>query len=290
MANSLYACGYRGRIYAGYRGELPPWVSPLTTLGADASEYSPAPGLTLRFLRLETQEHLTNIKPDFMMQVWREHATAAERLVYLDPDIVFKTDWVNIEGWVDHGVALCEDMNSPLNVTHPLRRSWTAYFQPFGIDYQPRDAYYVNGGFVGVHRRDHAFLEKWEEVQVAMKKRIGNPTQIGIADRWDPFHYTDQDALNVTKDLYDNVSLMEKHAMDFGKIGHVMSHAAGKKKPWTKHHLREILVNSTQPANTDKLFWQHVSSPIRVYSPAKISRTRAILKVAAMLGRIVKRS
>ena len=289
LANSLYAHGFRGTIYAGYRGELPPWATPLCSQTPAAQEFCPREGLRISFVRLTTKEHLTNIKPDFMQEVWRDHAPEADYLAYFDPDIVVKTQWTNFQQWMDHGVALCEDMNSPVGMRHPLRLSWAAYFQPYGIDYQPQDNLYVNGGYVGVHRRDRTFLQQWYDVQTAMKDHIGTPQQIGIADRWDPFHLTDQDALNVTKDLYHRVSIMEKHSMDFARVGSVMSHAAGKKKPWNKNHLREILVNSTAPANTDKLYWQHAIFPIPVYSAGMVRRKAAAIRAASLLGRIVKR-
>ena len=69
LANSLHAHGFRGTIYAGYRGSLPPWA--VNSKKFDCfTEFSPVDGLTLRFIPLTTKIHLTNYKPDFMLDVW----------------------------------------------------------------------------------------------------------------------------------------------------------------------------------------------------------------------------
>ena len=117
-------------------------------------------------------------------------------------------------------------MNSPVPVHHPLRAQWKEYYAKFGIDYQPRDNVYVNGGFVGLHRRYRSFASAWGQLQEHMKRFTGKQDRIGIADRWNMFHFMDQDALNVAKDLTPEVSIMGPDAMDFGKFGYVMSHAA----------------------------------------------------------------
>jgi len=148
LANSLYAHGFRGTIYAGYRGPLPPWAgrdkseigkaesrngksesgkrkaenqtSDIRSLTAEnLTEFSPAEGLTLRFIPLATKVHLTNYKPDFMLEVWEKHCPQAEALFYFDPDIIIKCRWSYFEDWVQAGVALCEDISSPLTeLTH----------------------------------------------------------------------------------------------------------------------------------------------------------------------------
>src|SRR5438874_10678349 len=82
LANSLFAHGFRGTVYVGYRGRLPPWMSGQS--GADSCEYTPADGLTLRFIRLSTHLHLTNYKPDFMMEVWNDHCPHVDSLFYFD--------------------------------------------------------------------------------------------------------------------------------------------------------------------------------------------------------------
>lgn len=291
FCNSLFASGFRGAVYAGYRGELPPWAEPPTVGARDVEHhFRVTEGLDIHFLPLATDEHLTNIKPDFMLDLWRERGAEWEQLFYFDPDIVLKCEWFRFEEWARMGVALCEDMNSPVPQRHPLRRQWRSYYAPHGIEVEPQDHYYVNGGFVGVDRAHQEFLTVWRRVQELMKEEIGKPQQIGIGDRWNLFQFTDQDALNVAKDVYREVVLMPKHAMDFGSLGYVMSHAAGKGKPWTKNYLRDILIESTAPANTDKLFWKTASAPIRVYGDATIARKRAAINLAAALGRVVRKT
>ncbi|WP_273445274.1 hypothetical protein [Neolewinella agarilytica] len=290
LLNSLYANNFRGDIYAGYRGALPPWVSDIRKVSEGHDVFSVAEDLFVHFLKQADTGHMTNIKPDFMLELWEKYCPMAERLFYFDPDIVVKADWRHFEEWSDLGVAMVEDMNSPIPMSHPIRLKWKHFYAENGIRIVPKDDIYVNGGFVGVHRSYRAFLTRWKEVQTLMKRCIGSPLVIGIADRWNPFHYTDQDALNIVKDLYPSISIMEKGAMDFGKIGYVMSHAAGKKKPWTKNHLREILLNSVKPANTDKLYWKHTKTPVKVYSNLTYWRKHSAVRVSAMLGRVIGRS
>jgi hypothetical protein len=70
LTNSLYAHGFRGVIWAGYRGALPPWISGARELNG-YTEFSPAEGITLRFVELPLKIHLTNFKPDFILMCWK---------------------------------------------------------------------------------------------------------------------------------------------------------------------------------------------------------------------------
>ena len=290
LVNSLYARGYRGIVYAAYRGELPPWVKGAPG-GADGiTEHPVATDLVIHFALQDTDEMLANVKPEVIGQVWERYGPELENVFYIDCDIVIKAEWRHFETWASCGVALCEDMHSPVAKTHPLRIQWQRYYAAFGIDYLPRDAVYVNGGFVGINRKFRGFGALWGELQQHMKQHTGKQDRIGIGDRWNLFQLMDQDALNVAKDLTERISLMGKDAMDFGAFGYVMSHAAGRRKPWDKQFIREVIATGARPSFTDKLFWHSVETPIRVYPVATVRRKRMSLKVAAVIGRFFTRT
>ncbi|NJC26659.1 hypothetical protein [Neolewinella antarctica] len=290
FVNSLAKCGFEGDVYAGYRGELPDWSNARVTQTDKHSVYTVNPTIQLHFIRLTTEEHLTNIKPDFMLDLWENYCPEAAYLSYFDPDIVLKTAWVNILSWMDLGVAMCEDMNSPIPRNHPLRLKWKKYYSGFGISLDAKDDIYVNGGFVGVKKDQIEFLKTWCLIQEKMKLDTGNSSTIGIADRWNMFHFTDQDAVNITKDIHPDTTVMEKGAMDFGRVGYVMSHAAGKGKPWNKQYLRQCLTQGSVPTTTDKIFWKTTQHPIQVYPPGLARRKRITIKLASLIGRFMRRS
>lgn len=290
MTNSLHAMGYRGVIFAGYRGALPPWASEAAQSGDSYREWKVSDGLAIRFIALDTDEHFTNFKPDFMLDLWKNYCPDAEQLFYMDPDIVFRSEWTRFSDWAKLGVAMVEDMKSPIPLSHPLRLKWKALYAEHGIVVAPKENIYVNGGFIGVDLKYRTFLEEWLRVQKIMKKSIGKPDTITILDRWEPFHIPDQDALNITKDIFHHTSIMDKSAMDFGKQGYVMSHAAGSKKPWTRKYLRDIMIYSSAPSSTDKLYWKYASFPIQVYSDTIIMRKRFIIIISSFLGRFISRS
>src|SRR5450756_860568 len=196
-ANSLYAHGYRGTIYAGYRGQLPPWVMGATESGG-FTEFTPAEGLTLRFIPLATKLHLTNFKPDFMLEVWGEHCPQAEALFYFDPDITILCRWKFFEEWVEAGVAVCQDVNGTMPDNHPIRHAWRKLLQPAGLEFRTRFDIYFNGGFVGLRTEDRVFLNDWQQVQALMHNCGVDFGVIGFGDRTYPFTCRDQDALNIT--------------------------------------------------------------------------------------------
>jgi hypothetical protein len=68
LTNSLYHHGFRGVIWAGYRGALPPWSKPLRD-GQGYQEFSVAEGCAIRFVKLTTPKHLNNCKSDFILQL-----------------------------------------------------------------------------------------------------------------------------------------------------------------------------------------------------------------------------
>jgi hypothetical protein len=291
LANSLYAQGYRGVIYAGYRGDLPPWINGARA-GGGLKDFSPAEGLTLRFIPLITKIHLTNYKPDFMLSLWQEQCPQAESLFYFDPDITVIGGWPFFESWVRSGAALCADVNPSMPPQHPLRQAWKQFYQPHGIVFRRELDMYFNGGFVGVHRQHAEFLRCWQKLQELMAPEIGGLQNVNVRDRTYLFHKTDQDALNVAAMCSESpICPIGQDGMDLqlGGGGYVMSHAVGGQKPWRKQFLKSVCLRGESPSRADRFYFRHVESPIRLYPAAALSFKRASLLTASMVGRFVRR-
>ena len=290
LANSLYAHGFRGTIYAGYRGQLPPWIVDGKQI-ASSVEFSPADGLKLRFIPLTTKVHLTNYKPDFMLDVWQNKCPAADALFYFDPDITIKCRWTFFDEWVQAGVALCADVNSSMPANHPIRHAWKQFYLPHGITLRREPDLYFNGGFVGLKRDDKQFLNCWQRLQELMEPAIGGLQNVNVGDRTFLFCKTDQDALNFAAMASEaSISPTGLDGMDFqnGGGGYIMSHAAGGIKPWRKPMLAKIILNGAPPSRADKCFYSFAREPIQVLSSLSLFLKTMDLKLASAVGRYLQ--
>lgn len=300
LVNSLYANGFRGVIWAGYRGALPPWAKPVSEAGG-RREYQVAEGCVIRFMPLDTKAHLTNYKPDFMLRLLETDARDCSGLFYLDPDIVVCESWRYFEEWITCGVAVCEDVNSPFPPQHPRRVGWRRFYDGFGICLHPKESYYANGGFVGIRREDIAFLRLWKRLQDHLWEAIGGADYVGdglggrsVTDRSgfaNCFDRTDQDVLNAAIEAVEGipVSFESKQAMGFGPGKTSLPHALGPGKPWGKRYLSDAL-RGVPPRTVDKEFWRYAEGPIRVFTPPQLRMNQMSLKIAAALGRIIRRT
>jgi hypothetical protein len=303
LSNSLFKQGFRGTIYVGYRGELPDWVikgkkDPFEKW-KEAVTLNPVEGIQLVFLPLDTNYSLTNYKPNFMLELWEGPAKNADALFYFDPDIIVNDSWSCFEQWVNCGVAVCEDVNSPLQEFHPRRVGWRTYYNKFNIDLQYKNQIYVNGGFVGLLKKDISFLKLWIQIQEYMAEAIGglensifskqtyNSTILKM-EGFQIFDKTDQDALNATVEAYsDAISYIGKEGMGFVSGDANMFHALGNPKPWkTNHFLR--FFNGRTPRKEDVAYWKNSISPILAHSKGEIRKKQFAIKITKFLGRFYR--
>ena len=301
LTNSLHSQGFRGSIYAGYRGSLPKWVDsaiPTDSTWEGSRMLEVADGLQIHFLPLKTTYDLTNYKPDFMLHLLQNESIDAQGVFYFDPDIVVSAPWSFFEEWIGCGIALCEDVNSPLPSHHPRRAVWRQYFGANGIDLKFKDCIYANGGFIGIQKSDFGFLNVWKTVQEKMALKIGGldrsifskvPMSEDTSGPFAPFGKTDQDALNAAVEAWSgDVSFVGQEGMAFKAGVPQMTHALGTPKPWHINHISYALAGRP-PRRVDRDYWQAMSGPIKYYSPSYISFKKASLMVAAFIGRFYKR-
>lgn len=287
LTNSLYHHGFRGVIWVGYRGKLPPWAKPLKQQ-ENYAEYLVANGCCLRFVKLTTDYHLTNYKPNFMLSLWKEYCPETEAMFYFDPDIVIKCRWSYYEEWVSYGIALCEDVNSPLYQTHPLRIAWRKFYEPHGINLQSSIDTYVNGGFIGVSKQQQEFLNHWYTIQELMSPAINGLENANVKDRTFMFCKTDQDALNIALMSEDfSASIIGKEGMDFTYGGFTMSHALGSGKPWRKNVILNVIKKGKFPRLADKQYWKYVRSPIELYYYLELFFKTLDLQIGTLISRIL---
>jgi len=290
LINSLHAAGFTGRIVAGFRGTAPAWMGGLLQRELPG-------GIEVQLVPLETPYHLTNYKPDFMLDRIR---AGAESLWYLDPDIVVAARWPFFADWIEAGIALCEDVNSPLAANHPRRAGWRRHFASHGFTLRYREPYYVNGGCVGLVARHSGFIETWRALQLAMADAIGGLAQSklggGTSERMrDPnfcFNASDQDALNAAIEASPDgttFSILGAEAMGFRPGSAVLPHALGAPKPWLKHYLSEAFRGSP-PTAADKAFWLHAGGPIQAFPSKIVARRRRAIQLAALIGRFYRRT
>ncbi|RZK30498.1 MAG: hypothetical protein EOO61_19200, partial [Hymenobacter sp.] len=250
LANSLSVQGYRGIIYAAYRGILPQWAASAkedaASTWAGSRTLEVVAGLKIVFLPFETKDHFSNCKSALMIRLWDSLAHNATAMFCIDPDIVLTTPWPLIEEWVSCGVTLCEDVNSPIPEYHPMRAAWRHYFGQKGFNLRFKNIIYVNAGFVGVSAENRSFLTTWQALMEAMAPAIGGLDQSGFTSAepslFAPFGNADQDALNATVEAWDGVaSIVGKEGMALTTGTSLMSHAIGRNKPWQWKPLGQAL-------------------------------------------------
>ncbi|MBL6689635.1 MAG: hypothetical protein ISP91_04520 [Pseudomonadales bacterium] len=283
LVNSLVKAGFSGTFVAGYRGTLPDWIHERLT--GNPNEFS-VDTVSVHLEQLETDVHFTLYKPNYLLKL-AERFPEAKRLYYFDPDIIVKTRWSYFESWVNSGVALCEDVSSPLLETDPTRQLWREDFPK--MESRAKDPVYVNGGFIGIKVEDLSFLRLWKEVQDKIIPKLGT-VDFSAGDRSDPYFIFDQDLLNITKELTDiPLIITDKSQMDFPDGGFIMSHAIGQPKPWQKNFLADLVLKGHRPSKTDKIYFQHTYRPLDVYSKHSLSRRLKLanLSAARLLSRVI---
>lgn len=298
LVNSLARAGFRGTFRAGFRGPLPPWAKDAKKIGEGTWELPVANGPRIVFTEIETAAHFTNYKPEFMLRLLDEPGVDA--LLYCDPDIVANVTWQFLEEWLTCGIAVCDDVNSPMAENHPTRIGWRRFFGERGIPLRYRGSRYANGGVIGIAREHRRFLETYVRMMAPVAELLGGSDVAGIAGGRtldqsygfaDCFRKTDQDVLNAAFEACPDipVSFLGKQAMGFDAGRPQMPHAIGNRKPWTRRFVREAL-EGRPPARVDKYFWQCADGPLHPFTAAQVAAKRRHLKIAAGLGRIIRRS
>ena len=287
--NSLAHVGYAGTVWAGYRGALPPWLDQLKTVSAEEREYLVTDSVRLVFLPLTAEIHLTNYKPQFMLDLLAGPASDCEYLWYFDPDIYLCSPWSFFANWQRYGVALCQEIvNNSIPFDSPLRHQWIEIASSIGLSEPQALNRYYNGGMVGVAAAGADFLRVW-------KRLIERAGEIGCdlkgfmpGNRDMPFHASDQDALNIAA-MYSKCPLSTLGPQGMGFIpGDVkMYHTVGQ-KPWRGSFLLRALA-ANPPSNAMKFFFTQASSPIRAYSPLHLAAKRLACSIAAFIGRFYAR-
>ncbi|MGD1062626.1 MAG: hypothetical protein ABR860_05130 [Terracidiphilus sp.] len=292
LVNSLVRAGYAGTVWAGYRGALPPWVNQLKRGDKSrADEFRVTDQVRIVFMKLSTGMHLTNYKPEFMLNLLANEARDCKYLWYFDPDIFVQAPWSIFADWQSYGIALCQEIvDNIFPADAPLRQQWMKLAAGIGFtDPRPVNHYY-NGGMVGVSSANAEFLEAWKRL-INLAGSLGYDLRYqGLGSREMPFNMSDQDALNIAI-MYTKFPLTTLGPQGMGFIygaSMMMYHAVGQ-KPWRGSFLLRAL-RGMPPSGAMKFFLTQVVSPIRAYSPMHLRAKRLACAISAFIGRFYRRT
>ncbi|MEM7727102.1 MAG: hypothetical protein AAF208_12160 [Cyanobacteria bacterium P01_A01_bin.45] len=293
LTNSLYNHGFRGIVWVGYRGDLPPWATDLKE-GEGYHEYTVNLDCAIRFIKLEISKHLTNHKPHFMWDIWEKYQPDLDALFYFDPDIVNKCRWDFYENWVVRGVSVCGDSWYQVPANHPRKLAWKEFAQSQNMVIEREFDFHYNGGFVGIPKEYKSFLLTWQKlIDIAADEDYLDLKQPYSHQHTNTYPYfpNDQSALNLALMLTPHpITTFGPEGMDFVPGGILMSHATVPTvKPWRKKLIVNAL-NGDGPSMTDRLYWQHSQAPIKLYSSIKFKWNQFALKAGAGIGRIIRRA
>jgi hypothetical protein len=289
LVNSLARGGYKGTVWAGYRGALPPWLSQLKRLNAPGHQYMAGDSIRVVFLLVETDIYLALYKPRFMLDLLTDQASDCKYIWFFDSDIFLRGSWSFFLHWQTCGVAVCQDVNyRTLPELDPLRHHWMDVARAMGLGKPRALNFYFNSGLAGVAREYIEFLELWQAVMEYAAATGVSMKQLTSGSRDMPFHIPDQDAMNVAAMFTEHpVSPTGPEVMGFLPGRSNLYHAVGP-KPWRGSLLRRAL-GGEPPSNSAKFYFTQVSSPIRVYTPMQLRGKRLACAISAFIGRFYGR-
>ena len=295
LLNSLLQGGFEGDFHLGYRNVNDAMHQRFQN-EIEQFHQTADSNATVYLHRVSTDQHLANYKPTFLRTILGD--TDAEEIAgawYFDPDIVVKTKWRDFEQWIPFGVALCEDVNSPVYASHPRRHQWKQFLEDHDTDYWRNLDIYVNSGFIGARPQHFSFFERWEKIIGWMERHYDAPdytrTSVKLIGESSspntPFYHLDQDCLNAALSCgTEPYSIVGKEGMDFKHGGQWMSHAVGASKPWNASFIRRSL-RGKGVRMTDELYWRCADNPFTAHTQVEISRAKLRMKTARALHRLL---
>jgi hypothetical protein len=288
LVNSLIKMGYKGRVWAGYRGDVPPWAAAGRAEG-DTYTFPVGSDVEVVLIKLEANLHFAQVKPMWMLRVLEELEPESSGVYYFDPDMFVVGPWTFFERWLKSGIAACEDAAYPFNTHHPLAREWQAYAKSLGYTHWNHGNAYFNSGLVGVAREHRSFLVLWDEVMNAIRRDFGAIKGMSTGTRTDTFHRPGQDGFTLAAYLTPHpVSWVGPDGMAFERGEWITVHAY-LHKPWRHRPLRDLLVSGIKPDRGTKLYWELAGGPIQVESASRIRQHQWLIPLAAFLSRFYQR-
>lgn len=291
LTNSLYNHGFRGVVWAGYRGQIPNWAQSVKQTET-YQEFSVGENCVIRFVELTTSRHLAFYKSKFMEDILEYYDPDIDGIFYFDPDIVNKSNWDFYQRWIQKGITLCGDCWYLFPADDPRRLAWLEFAESQGFSCKRQLGYHYNSGFIGVQRQHRNFLLLWQKLmEIGAENKFTNLNDLEdqYYDSY-PYFYSDQTYMNLALMLStEPLSTTGPEGMDFVPGGTIMSHATSPSiKPWRKKIIRSALYGDA-PTVTDKLYWQHSTSPIRLYSQSKFQQQKIALLFGSAIGRFIHR-
>ncbi len=294
LCNSLYRKGFRGSMYAGYKGKLPEWASKAKEStecewkGCSTMEIEK--GFYIHFLPIKTHYHLSNYKPAFMIQLFEGLAENKKGLIYFDPDIVVRCNWSFFENWCGCGVAVVHDIVfNDMPATHPIRQGWADLIRKSNRQTYSQLQSYLNGGFCGLRKAEVEFLFIWKEfIHLAISDYGHLPDKFVSVEKTSLFFLCDQNAFNIAA-MCVKVSEIGPEGMDFVPGGRIMSHATGRPKPWIKNFIGSAF-KGKPPSSADHAFWAYANYPLTPFkTKTHLKFKQGCLMLASFIGRFYRR-
>lgn len=287
LINSLLHAGFSGRIWIGYRGQLPTWISQLKKLSDTSYRILE---VDIHFSELSTKRMLANAKPCFMLDILKSYSTDSKGLVYFDPDIVLECRWNRVLEWIEEGIAVCQDNCFPvIPRNHLLRRNWSRDLQE--ITKSQTGGFleaFFNSGFIGISRKDIAFLELWARSLEFVESKNVDLSKFKQGERWDPYSVPDQDTFNLSAMAFpERIVLLGTEGMGFTPGLRSMSHAVDAPKPWKRNYFFHLLRHGQKISSAHRRYWRYCNSPIKTYSPIPLFIKKIDLAIAVFLSRVI---
>ena len=296
LVNSLVANQFKGDVFVGYRGELPPWFKLYQYIHHDTwgevvlmqlSDYT-----KVYFVKPTTAIHFTNFKPQFLIDLSKDLCAHYDAIAYFDPDIVVCRSWDYFEDWMQHGVALVhESVTNDMPPTHPLRKKWIKIAEEAGQSIRHQIHSYINGGFCALLINQLSFLNLWQKfIDIGNEKFNAESKSFMTHARPYPFRSLDQDSLNIAAMVYEHeISEAGPEAMGFIHGVVAMAHAVGNRKPWKKRYLMNALLGNS-PSYADKAFWKYANGEIVLFPQKELTLKQSSILISSFIGRFYKRN
>jgi hypothetical protein len=285
LVNSMIKHGtYGNKIVVGYRGDLPDWL-PALSPSKNGQSFFLKGNFEVELVMVVGDLHMVHEKPKWFRYLTEVLEPEADEYFFFDSDIIIINRMSFYGEWVKEGVALCEDVNYDMGLTHPIRKQWLRLCAQNNKAVTNQLSRYFNSGFLGWSRETAAFVVEWDECCQIMAKLAGDMTKFRVSDRTKTVLSANQDSLNMAAmTTVCPISVIGPAAMGFHYGIKLMQHPLGP-KPWKKKFGKEFFMGHP-PRAADVSFWEALlGGELKPFSEGKVKDRIRMVKLYKFLSK-----